>query len=128
MALIFRTRTVSVNQVIFDQADIFLTDQFTRAAGVLITDVTLSLLFNNATVNWPLVPGASILDTQVASGSVYWNNLPNSVYGLRFLPNSLGHWTLSIRDPGHSQLVCLSYDVIRAPSVDSGLIAGFCTG
>lgn len=127
MAATFRTRLVQVNQVIFDQADIFQSDQFNRVTGLQTTDVTMTLFLNNTVVSWALVDGTSVLDTQVVSGSVYWNQLTNGSYGLRFFPNSLGHWNLNITFPGTSQIVGISFDVVNLPlAVESGLTAGFC--
>ncbi len=128
MAATFRNRLVQFNQVVFDQVDIFLTDQFTRVTGLLPTDVTLTLSLNNALVTWPLVNGATVLDTQVAAGTVYWNQLTNGAYGVRFFPNQLGHWNLSITYPGSSQIVTIDYDVVNLPmAVEPGLTVGFCT-
>ena len=128
MSATFRTRLVQVNQVIFDQIDIFQVNQFNRVTGLLPTDVTLALSLNNTTVSWPLVDGTTVLDTQVVSGSVYWSQLSNGAYNLRFFPNSLGHWNLSITYPGTSQIVSLDFDVVNLPlAVESSLTVGFCT-
>jgi hypothetical protein len=123
----FRVRAVPVNQVVYDQIDLFLVDQYTRAAGVQTTDVTLALFLNNSVVTWPLVNGAAVLDSQVVSGSVYWAALQNGSYGIRFLPNQLGHWSLTVTYPGSSQIVGISYDVSTAPDAPSGFSVGFCT-
>jgi hypothetical protein len=127
MAVTFRTRTVPSNQVIFDQADILSADQYTRIPGVSASNVTLTLFRNNTVVPWPLVEGASVSDGQVVAGFVYWTALPNQGYGIRFFPNSLGHWNLIIDYPGTSQLISLDYDVVLPLAVESGVTAGFCT-
>lgn len=128
MAATFRTRLVQVNQVIFDQVDLFLPDQYNRVTGVPITDVTLTLFLNNVAVSWPLADGTGVYDNQVAAGTVYWNQLTNGGYGIRFYPISLGHWNLSINYPGSSQIVTIDYDVVNLPlAVESGLTAGFCS-
>lgn len=128
MSVTYRTRQIQVNQVIFDQVDIFQTDFFARVPGLLVTDVTLTLFFNNTPVSWPLVDGTSVTDSQVAAGSVYWSELPNHAYGIRFFPNSLGHWNLSISySPVPSQIVSIDFDVVNLPlTVDSGITANFC--
>lgn len=128
MPATFRTRLVQVNQVIYDQVDIFQVDQFNRVTGLLTTDVTLTLFLNNTLVSWPLVDGSSVIDSQVVAGSVYWTQLSNGAYGVRFFPNSLGHWNLNITYPGTQQIIGISLDVVNLPlAVESGLTAGFCT-
>jgi len=130
MAATFRTRLIQVNQVVFDQVDIFQADFFTRVTGLTPADVTLTLMFNNQAVAWPLVDGTAVLDTQVVAGSVYWAELPNNAYGIRFFPNSLGHWNLAISYSAAppSQIIGIDFDVVNLPlSVDSGLRADFCT-
>lgn len=129
MAATFRTRLIQVNQVVFDQVDIFLSDFFTRITGLTPTDVTLSLMLNNQAVAWPLVDGTAVDNTQVAAGSVYWAELPNGAYGVRFFPSQLGHWNLSISYSSTSpaQIIGIDFDVVNLPlSVDSGLRADFC--
>ncbi len=114
--------------MIFDQVDLLSADQYTRIPGVSASNVTMTLFLNNTVVSWPLVEGALVSDVQVASGSVYWNALPNQGYGIRFFPNSIGHWNLLIAYPGTSQLISLDYDVAKLPlAVESGVTAGFCT-
>ncbi len=128
MAATFRTRLVQINQLIYDQVDLFSANQYTRIAGVVPADVTLTLFLNNTVVAWPLLDGSVVSDAQVVSGSVYWDALPNQGYGLRFFPNSLGHWNLLINYPGTSQIVGIDFDVVNLPlAVESGLTAGFCT-
>lgn len=128
MAATYRTRLVQVNQVVFDQVDIFQSDFFTRRTGLLPTDVTLTLFLNNAVVAWPLVDGSAVTDAQVVSGSVYWNELTNGAYGIRFYPNSLGHWSLSISysAAAPNQIVSLDFDVSSPSSSSDSLRVDFC--
>jgi len=129
MTTTFRTRLIQVNQVVYDQVDIFQANFFNRVTGLTPTDVTLSLTLNNLTASWPLVDGTSVIDSQVVAGSVYWAELTSGAYGIRFFPNSLGHWNLSISyAPSPSQIVLLDYDVVNLPmSVETDLRASFCT-
>jgi hypothetical protein len=127
MSATFRTRAVQANQVVYDQVDLFLVNQYTRATGVQVTDVTLAVFLNNAVVAWPLVDGTSVTDPQVVAGLVYWGVLPNGSYGIRFFPNSLGHWNLTFTYPGSTQIVGIDFDVVAPSSVESGVFAGFCT-
>jgi len=120
---------LQVNQVVYDQVDIFQSDFFSRVPGLTITDVTLSLTLNNVAVAWPLVNGSSVIDSQVVAGSVYWSELATHAYGVRFFPNALGHWNLSISYPlAPAQIIILDYDLVNLPiSVESGLRADFCS-
>ena len=128
MAATYLSRLVQVNQVIIDQVDIFQSDFYNRVTGLVPANVTLTLFFNNQAVAWPLSDGTGIVDSQIASGTVYWNELPNSSYGVRFFPNALGHWNLVIQfAPSPSQIISISYDVVNMPSlVESGLQVNFC--
>jgi hypothetical protein len=127
MTATFRNRTVQANQVVYDQVDLFLVDQYTRATGVQVTDVTLAVTLNNAPVAWPLVDGTSVNNQQVVAGSIYWAVLTNGGYGIRFFPNQLGHWNLTFTYPGSTQIVGIDFDVVNPIDVPSGLTMGFCT-
>lgn len=129
MAATYRSRLVQVNRVIFDQVDIFQSDFFTRVLGLTPADVTLTLSLNNATVSWPLVDGSAVIDSQVVAGSVYWNQLVTGAYGVRFFPNSLGHWNLTISYAlAPTQITLIDYDVVNLPvSVDPSLRVDFCS-
>ena len=121
-------RAVQVNQVLFDQIEILQADLFTRVTGLTVSNVTLVLRYNNVVVNWPLVSGTSVSDSQVVAGSVYWNELTGSAYGLRFYPNALGTWSIEISYSGGSptQRITIVYDVFNPLTVDSGLRATLC--
>ncbi len=128
MAATYRSRLTQVNQVAYDLVDIFQSDLFTRITGLTAADVTLTLMFNNAVVAWPLENGASVPDSQIASGTVYWDQLTNGSYGLRFIPNAIGHWNLWIAysSSSPSQIVGISIDVVNAPTPDTGIMVNFC--
>lgn len=128
MSVVYRNRMVQIQQVIFDQVDIFQSDFFNKVTGLQPSDVTLTLYFNNTATSWTLVDGSSVQDSQVVAGSVYWTELPNHSYGVRFFPNSLGHWNLTISfAPSPSQIISIDYDVANLPnSVDTGVRANFC--
>lgn len=128
MTVTYRSRLVQANQVVIDQVDIFQSDFFNRVTGLDPTDVSVTLFYNNQVAAWPVVDGSSIIDSQVAAGKVYWGELANGSYGVRFFPNALGHWNLVVQfSPSPSQIVSLSFDVVNMPSlVESGLHASFC--
>jgi hypothetical protein len=128
MATTFRTRLIQVNQVVYDQVDIFQANFFDRVTGLTPTDVTLGLTLNNQAVNWPLVDGTGVIDSQVVAGSIYWAELTSGAYGIRFFPNSLGHWNLTISYAPVPQIVLIDYDVMNpAVAGDTGLRVDFCT-
>ncbi len=129
MAATYRSRLTQVNQVAYDLVDIFQSDLFTRITGLTAADVTLTLMFNNGVLAWPLADGASISDSQVSSGTVYWDQLTNGSYGLRFVPNAVGHWNLwiSYSSTTPSQIVGISIDVVSTPTTpDTGMMVNFC--
>lgn len=128
MSVVYRNRMVQINQVVFDQVDIFQSDFFNKVSGLIPANVSFTLYHNNLATSWTLVEGTGVLDSAVVAGSVYWDELASGSYGVRFYPNKLGHWNLSIAfAPSPSQIVSIDYDVANLPSaVDSGVRANFC--
>jgi hypothetical protein len=127
MSATYRNRQVQVNQIIFDQVDLFQSDGFNRISGLLPTDVSFALFLDNQVGNWPLVDGTTVFDGQVAGGSVYWAVLPNGSYGIRFFPSSIGHWTLTFSFAPTPQIVTIDYDVVNiGQGTDPGFRASFC--
>lgn len=126
MTILFRSRLVSSNQVVFDQADFYQADLYTKVSGLTPSDVSLTLTFNNVALNWPLISGTGILDNQVAAGSVYWNALPSNSYGLRFFPNAVGAWALELGygTGAPAQRIKLFYDILPI-SCPSGINISF---
>ena len=127
MAATFRNRQIQINQVTFDQVDIFQSDVFNRVTGLIPSNMGFVLMLNNEVVTWPLVDGTAVQDSQVVSGSVYWNQLANGSYGIRLYVNSLGHWNLIFSYASIPQIVSIDYDVVNIPvSSDTGFKASFC--
>src|SRR4051812_38801650 len=87
-----RGRLVYSNQVVYDQADFFQLDGFTRVPGLTPMQVTSELYFNNTLQPWALVTGLNVLDPQIAAGKIYWLAIPGGPYGVRFRPNAVGYW------------------------------------
>lgn len=127
MAATSRNRQIQVNQVVFDQVDVFQSDFFNRITGLVPADVTLQVFLNNAPVSWPLVDGSGVTDGQVAAGSIYWTELSGGPYSIRFFPNVLGHWNLIFSyAPGPGQVINLGFDVINLPTTtDTGAQVSF---
>lgn len=122
-----RGRQVYNNQVVYDQADFFQLDGYTRVSGLTPLNLTLEVYYNNALQPWSLIVGAGISDTQVISGHVYWDDT-GRIYGVRWRPSAVGYWRVLITYPQGAQILGQDYDVgsgtgIMPPS--AGLKASF---
>jgi len=123
-----RGRQVFSNQVVFDQADFFQADGFTRVVGLTPAQLTCEIFFNNTPLPWSLVSGVGVADTQVAAGRIYWVEIPGDPgrYSVRWRPNSVGYWRLLITYPVGEQIMGQDYDVVNSPqTVDQWLKASF---
>jgi hypothetical protein len=129
-----RGRLVTNNSVVFDQADFFQPDEFTRVSGITVGQLTSQLFFQNALQPWSLLSGVGVTNAQVTSGRVYWSEVPGSpgVYSVRLLPNAVGYWRLILTYPVGTQIVSLDYDVVAgsggscAPGLQSSFIKPGC--
>ncbi len=123
-----RGRIVQQNQVVYDQVDFFQSDGFTRVTGLTASTVSLNAFFENVAQPWPLTNGLTVLDAQVASGYVYFNEVPGSpgYYNIRWRPNAVGYWRLLITYTPGQQIEAQDYDVIATfPTIETGLTASF---
>jgi hypothetical protein len=123
-----RGRLVQSNQVVYDQADFFQLDGFTRQAGLTIGQITFQVYFNNTLQAWTLVSGVGVLDPQIVAGKVYWHEIPgpNGPYSVRWRPNAVGYWRLLVTYPVGTQILAQDYDVISGGQVlGSGMKASF---
>lgn len=121
-------RLIPINRVVIDQADIFAPDDFTRITGLTVADITTVLFYNNLAQPWPLVTGTTVTDAQVASGNVYFNEVLGypGFYSLRFRPNAVGFWRISLAYDAGSKALAFNYDIVpEMPPVASGLKASF---
>lgn len=130
MAGTTRGRLVQINQVVFDQADFFQSDGFTRVLGITATggQITSVTFKDNIEQPWPLTDGIGVLDSQVTSGKIYWNEIPSEAghYNVRWLPNATGFWRILITFTSGTQILGQDYDVLASPPiVSSGLTASF---
>lgn len=128
MAATTRGRLVRVNQTVIDQADYFQADGFTRVAGLTIVDVTSQIFFDNVLQPWILTDGTSVADNQVASGRLYFHEIPGTTgnYSLRFRPNAGGYWRVLLTYTSGQQILAQDYDVTAEPlTVKGGLKASF---
>lgn len=123
-----RGRLVQNNQVLFDQADFFQSDGFTRVPGLTPGDLTSQLFYENVLQPWTLLDGSSVLDSAVVAGNLYWNEVPGStgIYNVRWRPNAIGYWRLLVTYPVGVQIMGQDYDVVSTvPVAESGLRASF---
>lgn len=123
-----RGRIVQVNQIILDQADFFRSDGYTRVTGLGVPDITSDLFFSNVRQPWTLDDGSGVSDARIASGRVYFNEVPGSpgYYSVRFRPNAVGYWRLLITYVAGEQIVAQDYDVVpQVPVVAGNVKASF---
>lgn len=123
-----RGRLVQVNQTVLDQVDFFQPDGFTRVTGLIVGALVSQIFFNNILQPWPLISGLNVTDQQVASGSIYFNEIPGSpgFYNVRFRPNAVGFWRNLLTYPAGTQISAQDFDVVpTAPSFGEGLNASF---
>ena len=123
-----RGRLVTNNNVVLDQADFFQPDGFTRVTGLTPGQLVLQLFFQNALQPWSFVTGSGVTDAQVASGKVYWTEVPGSpgIYNVRFRPNAVGYWRLIITYTAGTQIMGQDYDVtVGGVPIETGLKASF---
>lgn len=115
-------------QVVYDQADFFMVDGFTRQTGLTPNDVTAQIYFNNTQLPWVLESGVGTLDAQVTAGKIYWQEIPGpGPYSVRWRPNAVGYWRLVISYPLGAQMVAQDYDVLpgTGAAVGGGMKASF---
>jgi hypothetical protein len=110
-----RGRQVFSNQVVFDQADFFQSDGFTRVTGLTTSNLTCELFFNNILMPWSFLSGVGISDAQIAAGKVYWMEIPTDPgrYNIRWRPNAVGYWRLLITYTAGQQIMGQDYDFIK---------------
>lgn len=124
-----RGRLIQINQVVFDQADYFQSDGFTREVGLGAGDLTHEVFYRNILQLWPLVDGTLISDAAIKSGNLYWNEVPGSpgFYNVRWRPNALGYWRILTTWAGPpAQIMAQDYDVVDQPvASSSGLRSTF---
>ena len=123
-----RARLVPHNQTVVDPVDFFQGDGFTRLTGVTPTGLALQVFFDNQIQPWPLQTGLSILDAQVASGTIYFNEIPGSpgFYSLRFRPDAVGYWRINLSYATGAQVIIHDFDVTgEAPAEERGLKSSF---
>ena len=112
-----RGRQVFSNQVVYDQADFFQVDGFTRVPGLTIGQVVLQVYFNNVLQPWPLVSGVGVTDPNITAGKVYWEAISGGPYSVRWRPNAIGYWRLLVTYPVGTQILAQDYDVMTGTGI-----------
>jgi hypothetical protein len=121
-------RLIPINRVVIDQADIFAPDDFTRITGLTVADFTATLFYNNVAQPWAFQSGDTVTDAQVAAGTVYFNQITGQpgFYSVRFRPNAVGFWRLTLDYAVGLRTLALGFDVVpEMPLVASGLKSSF---
>lgn len=113
-------RSVPINTTVFDQADFFQLDGYTRVTGILPNQLTVVVFFNNVLQPWSLVTGVGVGDGQIQAGRIYWSEIPGAAgyYSVRWRPNAAGYWRIVTSYPAGSQIVARDYDVTVADAGD----------
>jgi len=85
--------------------------------------VALVIFANNAVVAWPIADGTNIPDSSVASGTVYFNEIPGSpgYYSVRFFPDRVGFWRLDFRVTALGQEIIKEYDIVASSVFTPGV-------
>lgn len=122
-----RGRLVAPNQVVFDQADFFQNDGFTRVAGLTISNVAVQVYLNNVLQGWTLADGSIVTDAAVVSGKVYFSAIPGGPYNVRWRPNAQGYWRILLTYAVGAQILAQDYDVTGSVSASpaTGLQTSF---
>lgn len=123
-------RQIQAGALVFDQINIYNPpNSFTRVTGALSSQFSTESLANNATLNWPLLDGTLVLDSDISPGFIYLNEISTSpgFYSVRWYPDRIGFWVLSLTYTTTGVESILSYDVLPASgnSLYSGIIASF---
>lgn len=106
------TRVVPAGKMILENVDLFLGDGRTRVVEVPVSDLQLKVFSNSDEVSWPLVSGVGVNDVRVTAGKVYWTEIADGFYNIRFFPSVLGLWRLILTYRAYDQAVSFSYDVV----------------
>lgn len=118
-----RGRLVAPSQVVYDQADLFHADGFTRVAGLTIANVAVQVYLNNVLQGWILTDGSTVTDAQIVSGRVYFSPITGGPYSLRWRPNGIGYWRIILTYPAGSQVLAQDYDVANSTTSSTSTAA-----
>jgi hypothetical protein len=124
-------RLVSAGSVISDQLAVYNPpNTFTRPVGLVVSDFSLIVFANNEELTWNLLDGTSVLNSAISPGSIYFNEISTNpgYYAIRWYPDRIGYWNLSLTCSLNSVEYLLQYDVVPNAffnNPNQGLIASF---
>jgi hypothetical protein len=120
-----KNRLVQTNQTVFDQADFFEANDYTRTLDLEVHDLTLQVFLDNVAQAWTLLDGTTVLDSQVSAGYVYWNEVSPGIYNVRWRPSALGYWRIILSYVVGSKAAVLDYDVVASTESAASLRVSF---
>lgn len=124
-------RLVSAGSLISDQLPVYdPPNTFSRPAGLTVADFSLIVFSNNEDLNWNLVSGTGVLNSAISPGSIYLNEILTNpgYYAVRWYPDRVGYWNISLSCTLNSVEYLLEYDVVPNSffsNPNQGLIASF---
>lgn len=104
-------RLVQAGNLVFAQVDIRTAPSAARTRGVVAGNLISTVFSNNGPLSWPIQDGLSVQDSQINSGSIYFNEIVGcpGFYSVRFFPDRTGFWRV-VLTMGSSEFV-LDFDV-----------------
>jgi hypothetical protein len=110
-------RSISATSLVFDQVDLYNPPgSITRVAGVLASNVSVSVFSNNVLLPWTIQDGSAVPDSSISAGVIYFNEISGQpgFYSVRFYPDRIGFWRLVFSVPSIAAEVIREYDITPA--------------
>jgi hypothetical protein len=106
---------------------IFSSSTTSRAVGILVTSLTLSIFLNNSPLSWSVQDGLTVPDSSISAGIVYFNEIPSypGFYSVRLFPDRVGYWRIVLVSASLAQESSFEFDVVPANPSPIGLTATF---
>jgi hypothetical protein len=124
-------RIVSAAGVINDQLDYYQApDSIVRVINIPINNISLKTFYNNTLLSWTFVDGSMVLDSSIAAGKIYYNEIVDNpgYYTIRTYFDRVGFWRLIFVNSALNSEIIKEYDVLPvgafSPS-SGGLNASF---
>ena len=125
-------RLVSAGTVIHSQVDLYNPPgSITRQPGVQPIHVAMKAFVNGTELGWTLEDGSSVVDSSIAAGSVYFNEIAAEpgFYVVRFFADRVGFWRIVLTVSMVQSEPILEFDIIASgalkPGGSGGLNASF---
>ena len=94
------SRLVSAGAIVHAQADFFQPKgSINRPAGIVAASLSMSAFASSSVLSWPLADGASVPDSGISAGTVYFNEVSGApgFYSVRFFTDRVGFWRVVLR-------------------------------